>query len=553
MKLHPARRSVAVTWDPLRKQPDLLHRALDALSDVPGVQVGTGRVVLPYNTWSLPDAETLLCEAEGQIPWPGGDLRAARVAREHPAWGSLFSHQAEGVQFHVEHGGGLLADEMGAGKTRTAAFAAFALAESSPKVIVAPLYTRESWRRELLALGFLRRPDDLVCLEGREPALSAIPKGTQWIWVHYDVLHAWSTFIQARGSAGVFVIDEAHTIKNSRTKRGKGINVALQAAHRILLTGTPVLNRPSELWYLLTLVDGPGSWGSPTDFRVRYCGATHNGFGYEDHGTTCNEELQQRLRFVYLRRTSEDVDAPLPPLRNEPVWAELDDEDAHAYRDETRSHDMRKLLEALETGSLRDDVLQGLNRLRALTSDAKLPTTMSYILGRLEEGQDILVFTWRRKTAQQIAAGIERRAVTKRVRLLLGGNNKRDDIVDAFQEKGGVLVATLDALKEGVTLHRANVVVMHDLDYVPAKMLQGIKRIHRIGQARACVAAWVMGRGTIDKHVARLVLRKAKDQKDMLGILAAQKVADELGLGELGGREMEVDNFLQEMDEWLEK
>ncbi len=107
---------------------------------------------------------------------------------------------------------------------------------------------------------------------------------------------------------------------------------------------------------------------------------------------------------------------------------------------------------------------------------------------------------------------------------------EREGAVQSFQECGGVLVATLDSLSVGVTLHRARIVIMHDLGWVPAELLQGEARVYRIGQHWPVLSKWMVAKHTLDEMFVAAVRRKGDIVAEVVGDEQGQNLADALGV-----------------------
>jgi len=530
--------SVSPRWVALRisTQEMTLDVAAAAteLSQLPGARVSElpdGVLVdVPCTLWASAPAVRLFESAEA--------LPAVALLRErqHDLWepaAPLYAHQRVAVEFLLRSGGGLLADDMGLGKTRTAACAAqsFALSRPGPVVVVGPRYVRETWRRELLAIGAIERPEQFAFAEGRAPD-PGFDYRAPWWFVHYDVANWWQGMFAAMRRPSCVILDELHWCKNGRAKRSRAAAAIAHAApFRIGLTGTPMPNRPAELWWPLTIVSGPYTWGAPSDFRRRYCGAYHDGHGLVDGPPTHVDELRARLADVYLRRTIESAGVELPPLSRRQFDVALDDVDQQRHDEALRAlGGARRLLEALQQHSLSEGVLAALTKLRKLVSVAKLPVTTALVREHIEQGESVVVFCWERAT------------VDKLVRAASGGElpvygvhggvaqADRERAVELFQTHGGVLVATLGALREGVTLHRARHLVLHDLDWVPANILQAERRVYRIGQTRPTTVTWMTATDSVDEVLAAAIVGKVDAAHETLGIQAGVDLATELGL-----------------------
>lgn len=534
-------------------------QALRPASLIPGIRVTETGVELPRNTWALPEAQTLfeIAGHAGHAHPPQDAVSLWEPKRR------LFAHQIAGASFLVQHEGGLNGDDMGLGKTTTAAVAletaAQQLGGTRIRLVVAPKFTRASWLAELLALGAIEHEDELCILEGTDLDRSWRPDAP-WMFVHYEILPTWWSRLASLGSrflAGI-IFDEIHWLKNGKAKRSQAaISMAGRAPIRIGLSGTPIANRPAELWHPLSILTGNQTWGGPLDFRIRYCGAVKDGFGHQDQGPTNVAELRQRLETVYYRRTATDAGIELPSLSRVLVEAELNESDRRAHDGLLAGIELEELVSAILQHRAGRETLRILNGIRKITSQAKQKTTLAYVQEALEQGQSAVVFTWERRTAEHLTRRLAQNwwAAKQDERIcecVHGGlqQSTRDGIVRQFQDRGGVLVSTLDALKEGVTLHRARLVVLHDLDWVPSNVLQGEKRIHRIGQSFACISAWVVARDSIDTIMSRLLLRKAEHLEQTLGLDAAARAADELDLHDVAGLASFEDELRARIEQW---
>ena len=128
----------------------------------------------------------------------------------------------------------------------------------------------------------------------------------------------------------------------------------------------------------------------------------------------------------------------------------------------------------------------------------------------------------------------------------------RDANVQRFQasETPTAMVATLDALREGVTLHRGRTVVLHDLHWVLSHMLQAEKRIHRIGQVHPCQSIWMVADNSIDTILAPILLRKASYMQGALDIDAGSEALADVDLAELAGGNAVEDQVEAALSAW---
>lgn len=266
----------------------------------------------------------------------------------------------------------------------------------------------------------------------------------------------------------------------------------------------------------------------------RNCGAVQmterSGTYWVDTGPTNTEELQARMAPYYLRREKKEIAelSHLPAFRRQRVDIDMDDLELRDHQEELRRH-MDDVMHALNGG--RGEI--GLvTRLRQHTSRAKLPTTFDRIDALLAAGKHVVVFVAERKTAEKIAdidVGIPRWVATGDATA-----DERAKMVDEFQAHAGaaLIVATYQALGQGVTLTAAEDVILHDLPWTFKDALQAEARVHRIGQTRPTMSHWMVVEGSIDDFVARVLLDKAR-ACESIGIDDAQAAAEELDLASL--------------------
>lgn len=507
--------------------PQMLLRALER---APGVVVVVakpdateGTVKIPDNAQVVPDVAQLLADL-GVVRWS----RTSPPVQPTPL---LRPYQLAAVNTLLDHGGGLLCDEMGLGKSRSAAWAVDLLTPSDRvRLIVGPSYTRSVWRRELAALGLLRGEDDFCALEGL--AAGADPHG-RWWFCHYEILEAWRARLcvpsrGARFAPYAIIADEIHNCMNPRAIRTKALlAVAAGREVRIGLTGTPVANRPRELWPLLTFMDGPKTWGSWLDFRLRYCSAYQDDWGWKDGEPSNTGELRARMGNRYIRRTKKDVALDLPALRRQGVIVESDG--GGALSDAER----RAILDVLLARSGHKETLRLIGALRKKSSSAKVRATVERVEALLEDPDErVVVFCHERARCDQLARAVNGDAEGyPRARVVHGAMplEERDQAVADFQAGlGRVLVATFGTLREGVTLTRAANLVLHDLDWVPATLLQSEARVHRIGQTEPVTVYWMILRDSIDDLFLQALATKSVAIEETVAISDGNDAVDAL-------------------------
>jgi SWI/SNF-related matrix-associated actin-dependent regulator 1 of chromatin subfamily A len=285
------------------------------------------------------------------------------------------------------------------------------------------------------------------------------------------------------------------------------------------LTGTPLTNRPRDLFVLLQLVGHPLG-RSFLSFAKRYCDAVRNDYGWVTDGASNVEELALHLRGVMLRRSKDQVLSLPPKLR---TWLPVD------LAHDPSGPEVRKVVQLLlenqrtkrqESAApsahgpgnpeqhVRVRLLAALTQARHVLAKAKVAATLALVEDIVEQGEKVIVFSCFEDPVRLVAEKFGDRAVT-----LTGATPaaKRQGVVDRFQEDEHVRVfaANLIAGGVGVNLTAASQVVFNDLDWVPANHWQGEDRAYRIGQSRTVNATYIVAAGTIDDFVQVVLEAKA--------------------------------------------
>jgi len=413
--------------------------------------------------------------------------------------GELHPFQRAGVRYALERRRTFIADEQGLGKT-VQALAALEADDAFPAVVVCPASMKLIWERE----SHKWLPGRTVeVLDGRSAGPAAGPAAEITV-LNYDILDAHSERLAGLGMQAL-VLDESHYVKNPRARRTRaamGLAGRLPPdALRLALTGTPVLNRPEELVAQLRVLDRLKEFGSGARLTRRFKNAASD------------DRLHWNLRaHCYVRRTKAQVLPQLPAKRQETVPVLLSNEQDYRMAEsdviawlQTLPLDLRSI-DAKVAAALRAEQLVRLNQLRQLAANGKLPTALAWIADFQASGEPLVVFAEHRAVQRAV---IERFPDAAHI---LGSDTgiNRQRAVDAFQSEDGpqLIVCSMRAASQGITLTRASNVAFLELDWTPARHDQAEDRLHRIGQDRGVTAWYLLAPDTIDETMAELLQRK---------------------------------------------
>ena len=436
----------------------------------------------------------------------GFDRSAAKEeSRMNSSPQALYPHQQVGVDFLSRHGRAILADDMGLGKTRQAIVALLQAAPQGVFLVICPASLKLNWAREIRMVDAAAQVE--VVGGGGEPLSSP-----RWVVVNYDLLARHAERLRAISWAGV-VVDEAHFIKNASQRTSqvlKIIGVSDQRRevptgprHVFLLTGTPMPNRPRDLFNLLRAVGHPSA-RSFIAFAKRYCGAYQNDYGWVTDGASNLPELNLLLKEVMLRRKKEDVlDLP-PKIRS---WVPVQLEGVAAQKASVDFADWFSVSDASRPNDT--EFLARLTKLRVALHKAKHAACAERIRDVLATGQKVVVFT-----TYSEGIGRHRKALGEKAVTITGADTlkARQAAVDAFQTDPGVQVALCNLIAGGVGLNltAGTHVIFQDLDWVPANHLQAEDRCYRMGQRNQVTVEYLMADGTLDGYIATLLEAKLK-------------------------------------------
>lgn len=395
-----------------------------------------------------------------------------------------------------------------------------ALPEQAPVVVVCPAIAKGVWQDEVAKW----RPSyKITSLYGRNSF--RWPERGEIICVNYDILPPQKEELKVTDTLTtveqfsltapeglILVADEIHQAKSSKAKRTQRFRVMARAAHRVkgkvwLMTGTPLLNRPPELWCLLQ--NGGmtkatfGDWNN----MVRLFNGVPGRWGGYEWGRP-EPEVATVLDRVMLRRRAQDVLNQMDRATIQHQTVEITDKKVMKLADE-----FVKILEEkglpLET-ALEEAMDHGMpafdqfSRVRAAIATAKVPALMEVVEEYEEEEEPVVVFSAHVAPVQACGAREGWACITGET-----PNEVRSQIQRDFQ--AGKLKGVALTIKAGgvaITLTRACHTVFCDMEWVPGLNEQAMFRVDRIGQTRPVHHRILQANHPLDSHISRMLVKK---------------------------------------------
>jgi SWI/SNF-related matrix-associated actin-dependent regulator 1 of chromatin subfamily A len=469
-----------------------------------------------------------------------------------PKGRSYMEFQKAGVAYAARRSGTLIADEMGLGKTIQAIGLVNYDRSIERVLVVCPASLKMNWARE--AEKWLVRPFRIGIVESK-----IWPLNGNFIIINYDILDRHIDRIRAT-PWDLVVLDEAHYIKSPDAKRTKLVlgekkwdrerqawdvkAPPIPARVRLALTGTPILNRPQEMWSLVEwcLIDKPvyqrfEYFRSRSKFWQRYADWHESRYGWEFGSPQNLSELQEQARLTFMiRRTKNQVLLDLPPKRRQVIEISSEgfegvlrrEREMYERQAERLAEAQTKFLIAKASGNdeeyeqaveeLKEAQRVPFEEMSAIRHEVGLATVRAakgFLKDTIEGIEKVVIFAHHHDVIDELMA-IASEAVRKdegefAVKLVGGMSaSAKQAAVDAFQTnpKARVFIGSITAAGVGITLTAASHVIFVELDWVPSNIQQAEDRCHRITQKDCVNVQHVVLEGSMTARMAKVIVEK---------------------------------------------
>lgn len=339
-----------------------------------------------------------------------------------------------------------------------------------------------------------------------------VPSSANVIIINYDVLKKHFKALMAK-HWDCCVLDESQMIKSPTAIRTKAVKILTrEIRHVIMLSGTPLLSRPIELFTMLNIID-PLTWKNYYEYATRYCAGHRGKWGFEAKGATNLAELTERISRYFLRRTKDQVLKNLPPKNKMILPIDLSGDSLKDYKKASKEfmkflkeNKKKKAKEIAKT--MQAERLTKINYLREIAVMGRLDAAKELIDSIIDAGEKVLVFSSFNAPLEELYDHYFDKAI-----MITGKTDveERGDIVKRFQSDPSVQVFLGGFLSAGtgITLTAAQNVVLLDYPWRPGDTEQAIDRCHRPGTTASSINIYQMhSRGTIDDFMKKTLERK---------------------------------------------
>lgn len=444
----------------------------------------------------------------------------------------LFDYQKIGANFMVANRKVMNNDDMGLGKTLQS-IAVIHYLNFKNGLIVTPNSLKSNWKRELIK--WINRPSVIVEDKIFQTGINIL---------NYEKLLKFSSTSE-KGRIRIFeslfknfefvIFDECHYIKEMKSKRSKlALQICKLIDRVILLTGTPMLNRPKELIAQINAVDFMHEFKSDWHFLNTYCDPKKNGFGIDFNGASNIPELKIKLEKFSIRRLKQDVLKDLPDKMINNIYIDLPEPEAYKsienasqqeiidsddiyqtfYKNlagktpEQRAEIIARSRMEGQFKNLNSNILVQIEKLKQESARQKVLASKDIFQEYIENEKKVVVFCTHKKTVADL------HNLYKQSVVITGEVEPEQRIknIDKFETdpKTLFLFCTVQTTGTGFNLTASSEVLFMELGWTPAEHKQAEDRCWRIGQKNKVNINYLIAINTIDEDIIEILNNKSE-------------------------------------------
>lgn len=444
---------------------------------------------------------------------------------EHGLKVQPYPYQLQGIARGLQLKRFINGDDMGLGKTLES-IATINKADAFPCLVICPNVVKINWQREwhkftdkkaMVLTDSVRDSWPFFWQTGmnqvfivnyeslRKYFVRRIMKAEKWTLKDVEFHNTIKLFKSV-------IIDESHKVKSTATQQTKFCKgIASGKEYIILLTGTPVVNKPKDLVAQLGIMDRMIDMGGWKGFMLRYCSGPNQASNLKE----LNYKLWQHCFF---RREKSKVLTQLPDKVRQIVSCEITNRKEYMDAERDLIDYLKRYKEADDEKiqkSLKGEVMVRIGILKDITARGKLKEVIDFVKDFRENGKKIILFCNLHEIVDRLMIAFPSAVcVTGRQNM-----QEKQASVDAFQKnpKTDVIICSIKAASAGITLTAASDVAFIELPWTYADCDQAESRAHRIGQKDSVNCYYLLGRRTIDQKLYRIIEEKKHISNAVLG------------------------------------
>ncbi len=448
----------------------------------------------------------------------------------------LLPYQQECVQ-EIEdfHGRALLALFMGAGKTPISLDYLQRHPEITTVVAVVPSSLKWQWEREAATHIGVRAN----VISTRKVNTAAMNLNARLWIISYAVIHNWLDFFMEKCKPQMVIIDECHFLLDTRTLRTRSVRALCKnVPHILALSGTPLVNRPIELWPTLNILR-PDVWSNRSVYCNRHCSPKLTYFGWTYQGASNLGELHTKMkRYVMVRRRIEDVLPQLPRVSRYIIPLDIDNRKEYAQAVRDFIGWLRTISPGKARRAAKAEKMVKIGYLLRMVAMAKMKGVFEWVDNFLIENDKLLLFG----VHDKVLTALEDRY--KKICVRVDGSTagtKRQKAFDQFNQlpRTKLFLGNIDAAGVGWSCTATSDVALVETGWSPGKVDQAINRVRGLyrGVEGMPVRAWhLVAHQTVEEKLCEILQKKSITINK---VLDGRRVVDNLDIFDLLMKEME--------------
>ena len=437
-----------------------------------------------------------------------------------------YTYQLKGVRkVHQFKGRALIGDSMGMGKSLQSLLYLHRH-QLKPAVIVCPASLKWNWEHEALIHFGMRTQ----ILEGTKPIKMPL-LANKLLIINYDILYAWLEELRNLNPQLVIIDESGSHIGDRRTRKTKSVQALCKGTpHVLALSGTPLTNRPVELWPPLNILR-PDLFPSFYAFAMRFGGPRRTPFGWDFRGASHVEELHQKLTHTCLiRRLKEDVLEELPEKQRHVVLLDIDRRSEYEHATDDFLDWLAKTSPAKVAKASKAEKIAKLSYLKQLAAKLKLKAVIEWIDNFLEgTSEKLIIFAIHKKIIKRLFARYSRISVV--VDGSVRGKQRQLAVRQFLSNKSTRLfIGNIKAAGMGWSAKGVSTDATIEFPWAPGTRIQAGRRTHGLGRGEAgkkSTSFYLVAKGTLEEKLIKILQDK---QKVLNAVLDGNGKGDQLDI-----------------------